>query len=128
MELHKFDLTEKAIFSRKMLRFSFKDIPFRFQIIRTEILTSFIDEKLFGLGKLNSKFQTKSQIKPHEKANHTVISSLREMAFYRRYENRTNICDCCGRPIFKQVGLCRQCENDLHNKLNFIVRRIKDSY
>jgi hypothetical protein len=128
MELHKFDLTEKAIFRRKLSRITVRDIPFHFQITRTEILTSFIDGELYGLGKLNSKFQTKSQIKPHEKANHTVIGSLREMAVYRRYENRTNICDCCGRPIFKQVGLCRQCENDLHNKLNYIVRRIKDNY
>ena len=127
MELQKFDLSIKAIFRRKLIHYI--NLPIRFSIYNATHVVSFIDKELYGLGKLNDRFQAESQIKSYERSNNIVIGSLRDMFLYNRYKQSfLRTCDCCGKPIIKQVGLCKTCEDDLHNKLNFIIRRIKQSY
>ena len=129
MDIRLFDLTDNGIFRNRHNEYYFHLLNTSIFFNQTVELThiSFHEDEFYGLGKLNEKFQTKSQIKKHEKKNF-FIGSLRDMFFYNKYnEHYGQFCNCCGKPTIMNHTLCNSCSEWLKFSSSSVIRRIRAS-
>lgn len=129
MDIRLFDLTDNGIFRNRHNEYYFHLLNTSIFFNQTVELThiSFHEDEFYGLGKLKERFQTKSQIKEHEKKSF-FVGSLRNMFFYNKYENHFHYsCDCCGKPTIMNHTLCNSCLERLKISSSSVIRRIRAS-